>query len=206
MKKVGSNLLKKNFRSSFLSCSNDQETIWRKLLVESKPYSDKLKKLLIINAPDCLDDTQVQYQQKIREYTVKDMKDGQYIKAVPKLSFGEHEEVKSYILLEFDDFVPTDNPMYRDCVISFSIVCHLDYWEMDDYKLRPWEIAGYIDGILDNEHLSGIGTLQFIGASQLVLSEYLGGVVLRYVATHSKNDDSEKVNPALPSKIQLTSV
>lgn len=206
MKKVGSNLLKKNFRSSFLSCSNDQETIWRKLLVESKPYSDKLKKLLIINAPDCLDDTQVQYQQKIREYTVKDMKDGQYIKAVPKLSFGEHEEVKSYILLEFDDFVPTDNPMYRDCVISFSIVCHLDYWEMDDYKLRPWEIAGYIDGILDNEHLSGIGTLQFIGASQLVLSEYLGGVVLRYVATHSKNDDSEKVNPDLPSKIQLTSV
>lgn len=206
MKKVGSNLLKKNFRSSFLSCSNDQETIWRKLLVESKPYSDKLKKLLIINAPNCLDDTQAQYQQKIREYTVKDMKDGQYIKAVPKLSFGEHEEVKSYILLEFDDFVPTDNPMYRDCVISFSIVCHLDYWEMDDYKLRPWEIAGYIDGILDNEHLSGIGTLQFIGASQLVLSEYLGGVVLRYVATHSKNDDSEKVNPNLPSKIQLTSV
>ena len=206
MKKVGSNLLKKNFRSSFLSCSNDQETIWRKLLVESKPYSDKLKKLLIINAPNCLDDTQAQYQQKIREYTVKDMKDGQYIKAVPKLSFGEHEEVKSYILLEFDDFVPTDNPMYRDCVISFSIVCHLDYWEMDDYKLRPWEIAGYIDGILDNEHLSGIGTLQFIGASQLVLSEYLGGVVLRYVATHSKNDDSEKVNPDLPSKNQLTSV
>lgn len=206
MKKVGSNLLKKNFRSSFLSCSNDQETIWRKLLVESKPYSDKLKKLLIINAPNCLDDTQAQYQQKIREYTVKDMKDGQYIKAVPKLSFGEHEEVKSYILLEFDDFVPTDNPMYRDCVISFSVVCHLDYWEMDDYKLRPWEIAGYIDGILDNEHLSGIGTLQFIGASQLVLSEYLGGVVLRYVATHSKNDDSEKVNPNLPSKIQLTSV
>lgn len=206
MKKVGSNLLKKNFRSSFLSCSNDQETIWRKLLVESKPYSDKLKKLLIINAPNCLDDTQVQYQQKIREYTIKDMKNGQYIKAVPKLSFGEHEEVKSYILLEFDDFVPTDNPMYRDCVISFSIVCHLDYWEMDDYKLRPWEIAGYIDGILDNEHLSGIGTLQFIGASQLVLSEYLGGVVLRYVATHSKNDDSEKVNPDLPSRTQLTSV
>lgn len=206
MKRVGSNLLKKNFRSSFLSCSNDQETIWRKLLVESKPYSDKLKKLLIINAPDCLDDTQAQYQQKIREYTVKDMKHGQYIKAVPKLSFGEHEEVKSYILLEFDDFVPTDNPMYRDCVISFSIICHLDYWEMDDYKLRPWEIAGYIDGILDNEHLSGIGTLQFIGASQLVLSEYLGGVVLRYVATHSKNDDSEKVNPDLPSRTQLTSV
>ena len=51
----------------------------------------------------------------------------QYIKAIPKLSFGEHEEVKAYIMLEFDDFVPTDNPEYRDCVISFTIICHLDY-------------------------------------------------------------------------------
>lgn len=206
MKKIGSNMLKKNFRSSFLSCSKDQETIWRKLLVESKPYSDKLKRLLIINAPDCLDDSQQQYQAKIREYTIKDLKNNQYIKAVPKLSFGEHEEVKSYILLEFDDFVPTSNPMYRDCVISISIISHLDYWEMDDYKLRPWEIAGYVDGILDGEHLSGIGTLQFAGASQLVLSEYLGGVMLRYAATHSKTDDGEKVEPNLPSRTELTSV
>ena len=45
---------------------------------------------------------------------------------MPKIPFGEHEEVKSYILLEFDDFVPTSNPEYRDCVISFTIVCHLD--------------------------------------------------------------------------------
>lgn len=206
MKKVGSNLLKKNFRSSFLSCSKDQETIWRKLLVESKPYSDKLKRLLIINASDCLDDSKQQYQSIIREYTIKDLKDNQYIKAIPKLSFGEHEEVKSYILLEFDDFTPTANPMYRDCVISISIICHLDYWEMDDYKLRPWEIAGYVDGILDGEHLSGIGTLQFAGASQLVLSEYLGGVMLRYTATHSKTDDGEKVDSDLPSRTELSSI
>ncbi len=56
---------------------------------------------------------------------------------------------------------------------------------MDDYELRPWLIAGYIDGILNETKLSGIGTLQFMGASQVVLNEYLGGVILRYVATHS---------------------
>ena len=67
---------------------------------------------------------------------------------------------------------------------------------MDDYKLRHWQIAGYIDGILNESKLSGIGTLQFMGASQLVLNEYLGGVILRYVATHMENsDDSETVNP-----------
>lgn len=202
MKKVASNLLETNYRSTFLSCGKDQELIWRKLLVESKPYSDKLKRLLIINTPDCLDRTQAQYQDKINTYTIKKMKDEQYIKAVPKLSFGEHEEVKSYIMLEFDDFTPTQNPEYRDCVISFSIICHLDYWEMDDYQLRPWMIAGYIDGILNEARLSGIGTLQFLGASQLVLNEYLGGVLIRYVATHG-HDDEGHVNSKLPAPQDL---
>lgn len=205
MKKIASDVLKKNFASTFLSCSKDQESIWRKLLVESKPYSDKLKRLLIINTPNCLDPSQEQYQRKINQYTVKDMLDNQYIKVIPKLSFGEHEEVKSYVLLEFDDFTPTSNPQYRDCVISFSIICHLDYWGMDDYKLRPWEIAGYIDGILNGEHLSGIGTLQFLGASQLVLSEYLGGVMLRYVATHG-HEDEEHIDNSLPAPHDLTKV
>lgn len=202
MKRIASNLLETNYRSTFLSCGKDQELIWRKLLVESKPYSDKLKRLLIINTPDCLDRTQAQYQDKINTYTIKKMKDEQYIKAVPKLSFGEHEEVKSYIMLEFDDFTPTQNPEYRDCVISFSIICHLDYWEMEDYQLRPWMIAGYIDGILNEARLSGIGTLQFLGASQLVLNEYLGGVLIRYVATNGHNDEGH-VNPNLPAPQDL---
>ena len=202
MKRIASNLLETNYRSTFLSCGKDQELIWRKLLVESKPYSDKLKRLLIINTPDCLDRIQAQYQDKINTYTIKRMKDEQYIKAVPKLSFGEHEEVKSYIMLEFDDFTPTQNPEYRDCVISFSIICHLDYWEMEDYQLRPWMIAGYIDGILNEARLSGIGTLQFLGASQLVLNEYLGGVLIRYVATHG-HDDEEHVNSKLPAPRDL---
>lgn len=202
MKRIASNLLETNYRSTFLSCGKDQELIWRKLLVESKPYSDKLKRLLIINTPDCLDRTQAQYQDKINTYTIKKMKDEQYIKAVPKLSFGEHEEVKSYIMLEFDDFTPTQNPEYRDCVISFSIICHLDYWEMEDYQLRPWMIAGYIDGILNETRLSGIGTLQFLGASQLVLNEYLGGVLIRYVATNGHNDEGH-VNSKLPAPQDL---
>lgn len=201
MKVIGSTLAK-NFRSTFLSCEKDQETIWRRLLVESRPYSDKLKKLLIINTKNCLDDTQHQYQDVIEGFTIKDLWDKQYIKAIPKLEFGEHEEVKSYIMLQFDDFVPTSNPEYRDCVISFTIICHLDYWELDDYKLRPHQIAGYIDGILNETHLSGIGKLQFLGASEIVLSEYLGGILLRYVATHG-HDDEEHIDNSLPAPQDL---
>lgn len=196
-------LLAKNFKSTFLSCETDMETIWRRLFVESRPYSDKLKRLLVINTPNCLDESQVQFQDEINKANLAYLKDKQYIKNVPKLSFGEHEEVRSYILLEFDDFVPTENPHYRDCVISITIISHLDYWELDDYKLRPYQIAGYIDGMLNETKLSGIGTLQFMGASEVILNEYLGGVLLRYRATHGRGDDATGINPDLPTPQDL---
>lgn len=192
--RVKAQTLAKDFKSSFLSAEKDQEAIWKKLFVESKPYSDKLKRLLIVNQPDCLDESKVQYRKVIDNLSLKGMKDQGYLRVVPKLAFGEHEEIKSYIILEFDDYTPSDNPQYRNCVISFTIISHLDYWEMDDYKLRPHQIAGYIDGIMDGAKLSGIGTLQFLGASQIVLNEYLGGILLRYVATHEKKEDK---NPEL---------
>lgn len=195
--RVKAQTLAKDFKSSFLSAEKDQEAIWKKLFVESKPYSDKLKRLLIVNQPDCLDESKVQYRKVIDNLSLKGMKDQGYLRVVPKLTFGEHEEIKSYIILEFDDYTPSDNPQYRNCVISFTIISHLDYWEMDDYKLRPHQIAGYIDGIMDGAKLSGIGTLQFLGASQIVLNEYLGGILLRYVATHEKKEDQ---NPELKAE------
>lgn len=195
-------LFSKNFKNTFLSCEVDQETIWRKLFVESRPYSDKLKKLLVINTPNCLDDTQQQYQEIIERTTLHDLKQGKFLRTTPKLTFPEHEEVKSYILLEFDSFTPTENPHYRDCIISFTIICHLDYWELEDYKLRPYQIAGYIDGLMNETRLSGIGTLQFMGAQEVVLNEYLGGMLLRYRATHG-NDDIEKLDETIPTETQL---
>lgn len=187
MKIISQEVAAKNLKSSFMSVAKDQETIWRKLLVDS-PYKDMLKRLLVINTSDCLDLSNEAYKEEIKGFSIHELMDKGYIRIIPKLAFGEHEEVKGYILLEFDDFVPTENPQFRDCVISVSIICHLDYWGLDDYQLRPHLIAGYVDGILDNSKLSGIGTLQFAGASQLVLNEYLGGLVLKYIATHGSDD------------------
>lgn len=177
----------KNLKTSFMSIAKDQETIWRKLLVES-PYKNLFKRLLVINTKDCLDLSNLSYSEDIDKFSIKQLMDGGYLRIIPKLNFGEHEEVKSYVLLEFDNFIPTENPVFRDCVVNFSIISHLDYWGLDDYKLRPHLIAGYIDGIMNNTKLSGIGTLQFMGANQIVLNEYLGGLSLRYIATHGPDD------------------
>lgn len=49
--------------------------------------------------------------------------------------------------------------------------------------------------MLNETKLSGIGSLQFMGASEVILNEYLGGVLLRYRATHGRGDDATTINP-----------
>ena len=178
------------FRSSFLSCEKDAETIIKKLFVDSRPYSDYLKRLLLINTKDCLIDTTNQvYIDKIKKTSVADMRQQQVIKLSPKLTMGEHEEVKSYILITFDNFSPNkENDYYRDCIIEIDIVCHTDYWDLDGFAVRPIKIAGYIDGILNNAKLSGIGTLDFLSCNEIVLNQELSGYCLMYRAVHGSDD------------------
>ena len=59
---------------------------------------------------------------------------------------------------------------------------------MDDFQIRPLKIAGYIDGILNNSKLTGIGELNFIGCNELVLDEVLSGYTLSYRAVHGSDD------------------
>lgn len=59
---------------------------------------------------------------------------------------------------------------------------------MDDFQIRPLKIAGYIDGILNNSKLTGIGELNFMGCNELVLDEVLSGYTLSYRAIHGSDD------------------
>lgn len=178
------------FHSSFLSCEKDTETIIKKLFVDSRPYSDELKRLLLINNKDCLTDrTNSEYLKKIKETSVADLREKQYIKTSPKLAMGENEEVKSYILITFDNFTPNSgNDHFRDCIIEIDIICHTEHWDLNGFAIRPLKIAGYIDGILNESKLSGIGILNFLSCNEIVLNENLSGYCLMYKAVHGNDD------------------
>ena len=181
--------LTKPIESSFFSCEKDTELILEKLFIQNRQKGNELKRLLVINTPDCLDTTNAKYQQIVENKSVKDLKNEQYIKITPKIAFKEHEEVKSYILISFDNFIPNaTNPQFRDCTVSFDIICHTDYWDLGGFQLRPLKIAGYIDGLLNNCRLTGIGTFQFLGCSELILDENLAGYTLLYSAVHGSDD------------------
>jgi len=176
--------------SSFLSFEKDVEIILKALFVESFPHSDSLKRLLVINTKDCLDNTESQvYKRKIAEMTLAKLIQEGYIKLNPKIRMPEHEEVKAYIIISSDNYTPNkENPYYRDCTLTFDILCHLDYWDIGDYRQRPIKIAGYIDGLLNNAKLTGIGELNFLGCNELVISEDLAGYSLSYRAIHGNDD------------------
>lgn len=175
--------------SSFLSCEKDTETILRRLFIESQPYNQTLKRLLVVNTKDCLTNLEEPvYKKKLAEMNLQKLMQEGYIKLSPKIRIPEHEEVKAYLLLSYDNFIPTENPKFRDCTIHFDIICHTDYWQMDNYQIRPLKIAGFIDSILNNAKLSGIGTLQFLGCKELVLDEVFSGYCLTYLATHGSDD------------------
>lgn len=179
----------KNFQSSFLSCEKDCEEILRKLFIASRPYSDKLKRLLVINTKDCLDNTTSKvYKEKIDKMNLSQLRDEGYIKLEPKISMVEHEEVKSYLIISFDSFSTSSNPEFRDCLINIDILCHTDYWDIGNFRLRPLKIAGYIDGILNKTRLSGLGTLEFFSCKELILDEVLSGYSLTYRAIHGTDD------------------
>lgn len=191
-------LTKPRITSSFLSCEKDTELILKKLFFDNRPYSDVLKKLLVINTEDCIDEKSKNakhYQKFIDELSVKDLRKNGYIKLEPKIKLEEHEEVKSYILLSFDNFTPNaTNPEYRDCTVTFDVICHTDYWDIQNYQLRPMKIVGYIDGILNDTKLTGIGKFHFLGCNELILDENLSGYTLMYRAVHDVDGD-DKIAP-----------
>lgn len=179
-----------DFSSSFLSCEKDTETILKKLFVESRPYSDELKRLLVINTKDCLDNKESEvYKRKIADMSLPHLIEEGYIRTYPRMEMHEHEEIKTVMIIQMDDFTPNfENPHFRDCTICITVLSHPEYWDLGNYRLRPLKAVGYIDGILNKARLSGIGTLNFYGCSRQIQDENWMGYTLIYRAIHGNDD------------------
>ena len=163
-------------KSSFLSVEKDMSLITSYLL-----KNERLKKLLFYTTPDCLDKPQLTDKQSIGLIHKN-------IKIVPKLYVDG--SVLNYIILGFDNFAPNrNNPEFRDNIVEFDIICHFDQWNLQDFQLRPYRIAAEIDSMLDNQKLTGIGRLQFMGATQILLTDEYAGLCLMYQAIHGGEDE-----------------
>ena len=167
--------------SSFLSIEKDMNIIINKMF-----ENDRLKKLLYYNTKDCLNKPKLTEEQTLSLINKQ-------IKMVPKLYVDK--SVLNYIIISFDNFTPSDNPEFRDNIIEFDIICHFDQWQMNDFKLRPYRIAAEIDMLFNNQKMTGIGELQFLGANQVILTDEFAGLCLMYQAVHGEEDKKYMPNP-----------
>lgn len=171
-------------KSSFLGIQKDCAIIMTKLLANKN-----LLKLIYYNTRDWKEKPDLTAEQ-IKELVSPD-KLVQQISIVPKLHI--HPEKHTYIHISFGQFYPNaTNPEYRDNTFHIDIYCHFEDWELGNYELKPYRIAGEIDAMLDNQHLTGIGELEFIEGRPIVFDENFAGVSLTYLAIRGNED---KVNP-----------
>ena len=169
-------------KSSFLSIEKDLEIITGQML-----KNDRFKKLLFYTVPDALDKKNLTNQESLSLFNKN-------IKIVPKIQIDE--EVLNYVVISFDTFTPNaSNPEFRDNIIVFEIFCHFDQWQLKDFQLRPYRIAAEIDTLFNKKHLTGIGKLNFLGASQIMFGNDFGGLSLMYEAIHGEEDKKGMLNP-----------
>ena len=188
-------------KSSFLSCEKDTEEILYKLFIKGRQYSENLKRLLLIPNQDCLTNKEnEEYKKLLEKADLNYLRQNGYLKLEPKIKTPEHENKKSYIIISFDNFMQSSNPEFRDCIVNFDVICHIDTWDIGNYQLRPLKICGYIDGLLNRTRLSGIGTFQFISCNELILNQDLAGYTLMYSAVHGSDDLIERNGP-VPERI-----
>ena len=169
-------------KSSFISIEKDLSIIVNELM-----QNDRLKKLLHYTTRDALNQKNLNADESLQLF-------GKNIKLVPKLYVDN--SVLNYIIVSFDNFVTNaTNPEFRDNIVEFDIICHFDQWQLDDFQLRPYRIAAEIDSMFNDKHLTGIGTLQFLGANQIILTSEFAGLCLMFQAIHGEEDKAPMVTP-----------
>lgn len=177
-------------KSSFLSVEKDLSIITDWML-----KNKRLKKLLYYTTSDAMDRPPISQEDSVALINKN-------IKIVPKLYIDG--SVFNYVIISFDNFTPNEtNPEFRDNIISFDIVCHFNQWQLGDFQLRPYRIAAEIDTMFNNKHLTGIGTLQFAGASHIILNDEFAGLTLMYQAIHGEEDKKGMPNPANQEEFEI---
>lgn len=166
--------------SSFLSIEKDLS-----IIVDLILKNNNLKKLLYYTTSDCLNKPELTEDQSLELINNN-------IKIVPKIYVKP--DIKNYLFIRINNFVPSSNPEFRTNLIEFDILCHMSQWQLKDFQLRPYRIAAEIDSMLQNKRLTGIGKIEFVNAIDQNLNDEYVGVCLRYRVYHGEEDKKDIPN------------
>lgn len=166
--------------SSFMTVENTLSEVVQMLL-----KNDRLKRLLYYTDRKALELPKLTPAQSLSLV-------GNQIRIVPKLNV--EYQASPYVILTMDNFVPTDNmTAFRSCTLGVDIIVPYDYWSLENFKLRPYAIAGEIDAMLNKSNQTHLGIADFSGAKMLLINSEVGGLTLYYTIESFTSD--VKLNP-----------
>lgn len=165
--------------SSFLSIEKDLSIIMDLIF-----KNNNLKKLLYYTTPDCLNKPNLTEDQSLELISNN-------IKLTPEQKINP--QVANYLFIKFNHFTQSSNTEFRTNLIEFDILCHFDQWHLKDFQMRPYRIAAELDSMLQNQRLSGLGRIEFVGAVDTVMHEEFAALCLQYRVYHGGED---KFNPS----------
>lgn len=169
-------------RSGFLSVEKDLNIIMDRIL-----KNERLKKLLFYSTTDSLSRPNLTNEQI--DILLKNN-----IKIVPKMKVDQN--VYNYLYITFGSFsTNATNPEFRNNVIMFDILCHFDYWQLQDSALRPYRIAAELDSMFADFKLTNFGRIKFVAADTINISDEFGGLCLMYQVIHGGEDKKNPENP-----------
>lgn len=173
----------KSMLGRYSSFASVEQTLSK--VVERLMKNDRLKRLLYYTDRHALELPKLTQEQS---YSLLNNQ----FRIVPKLTIDH--DAKPYVIISLDNFVPfEDQTTFRSFQLSFDILVPFEFWQLDNFKLRPYAIAGEIDGLINNDFVFGSQVADFIGAKQLILNEAWGGLSLYYnVETYI---DDKKLHP-----------
>ena len=175
-------------QSSFLSVEKDMG-----IIIDNILKNPRIQRLLYYTSADALEKPDLDDDQKLSllEHNIK---------IVPKITVDNVEY--NYLLISFNNFIQSSNDQFRDNVIEFDIVCHLENWQLKDFQLRPFKIAAELDYMFNKKKLTGIGLLEFLSAQEKVLSDEYAAVCLKYIAYHGGEDKYYQTTPKNEEQLQ----
>lgn len=161
--------------SSFTSVENTLSNVVQLLL-----KNERLKRLLYYTDPKALS------LPKLTPAQSQGLINNQ-IKIVPKLDVDPM--AKPNVILTLDNFVPEEGvTAFRSMTLGVDILCPYDHWQLENFKLRPYSIAGEIDAMLNKSSMTNLGMAVFAGAKMLLISPETGGLSLYYDIVAYKDD------------------
>ena len=99
----------------------------------------------------------------------------------------------SCISVQFNNFTKNgENPEYRDKMLIFNVLCGFDTWNMGDFKLRPYQIAGRLDVLFDKKPLANSYSIRFLTAQNTIVDDDVAGISLVYEVIYNISGDKKE--------------